>query len=77
MTKEIFLLTLAFLSCLYAFILTVFLPEQGEMGAPDVSRGLRYLRSPGVIVSTNFLIINTKLTILSFYLNKQLVQLGQ
>ena len=50
--KEIFILTLVFLSCLYAFLLAVFLPEQGEeMGASDVSNGLRYLWSPGVIIS--------------------------
>jgi hypothetical protein len=42
---------MALLSCLYAFLLAVFLPEQGEMGAPDVSNGLRYLWSPGVIIS--------------------------
>jgi prolipoprotein diacylglyceryltransferase len=41
---------MALLSCLYAFLLAVFLPEQG-MGAPDVSRGLRYLWNHGVIVS--------------------------
>ena len=50
MTKEIFILTLAFLGCLYAFLFAVFLPKQG-MGAPDVSRGLWCLRNPGVIIS--------------------------